>query len=124
MLGESSTGKTYQPVSLCFVVSKVFEKLVNNGMVDHVEKCGSFPDFQTGFRSSRSTGDLLTVVSERIAGAFNRYRATQAILLDLSENFDRVCMLVFFTNVSLMEFELIYFALLLLFSVISSFGRF
>ena len=124
MLGESSTGKTYQPVSLRFVVSKVFEKLANNGMVDHVEKCDSFPDFQSGFRSSRSTGDLLTVVSERIAGAFNRYRATQAILLDLSENFDRVCMLVFFTNVSLMEFELIYFALLLLFSVISSFGRF
>ena len=63
-------------------------------------------------------------MSERIAGAFNRYRATQAILLDLSENFDRVCMLVFFTNVSLMEFEPIYFAFLLLFSVISSFGRF
>ena len=30
----------------------------------------------TGFRSSRSTADLLTVVSDRIARAFNRSEAT------------------------------------------------
>ena len=28
-----------------FVVSKVFEKLVNNRVVDHLEKFGLFPDF-------------------------------------------------------------------------------
>ena len=28
------------------VVSKVFEKLVNNRIVDHLEKCGLFSDFQ------------------------------------------------------------------------------
>ena len=31
-----------------------------------------FSDFQCGFRSSQSTADLLTVVSDRIARAFNR----------------------------------------------------
>ena len=51
-------------VSLLSVVSKVFEKLVNNRIVDHLEKCGLFSDFQYGFRSSLSTADLLTVVSE------------------------------------------------------------
>ena len=40
--------------------------------LDHQEKCGLFSDFQYGFRSSQSTEDLLTVVSERIARAFNR----------------------------------------------------
>ena len=40
--------------------------------LDHLEKCGLFSDFQYGFRSSQSTEDLLTVVSERIARAFNR----------------------------------------------------
>ena len=54
------------------MVSKVFEKLVNYGIIDHLGKCGLFPDFQNGFRSSRSTVDLLTVVSDRIARAFNR----------------------------------------------------
>ena len=51
-VGESSTAKNYCPVSLLSVVSKVFEKLVNNRIVDHLEKCGLFSDFQCGFRSS------------------------------------------------------------------------
>ena len=38
-VGERSTGKNYCPVSLLFVVSKVFEKLINNRIVDHLEKC-------------------------------------------------------------------------------------
>ena len=72
------------------MVSKVFEKLVNNRIVDHLENCGLFSDFQYGFRSSRSTADLLTVVSDRIARAFNRSAATQAVALDISKAFDRV----------------------------------
>ena len=72
------------------MVSKVFEKLVNNRIVDHLEKCGLFSDFQYGFRSSRSTADLLTVVSDRIARAFNRSGATRAVALDISKAFDRV----------------------------------
>ena len=75
-VGERSTVKNYHPVSLLSVVSKVFEKLVNNRILDHLEKCGLFSDFQYGFRSSRSTADLLTVVSDTIARAFNRSGAT------------------------------------------------
>ena len=46
--------------------------------------------FQYGFRSSQSTADLLTVVSDRIVRAFNRPGATQAVSLDISKAFDRV----------------------------------
>ena len=49
-----------------------------------------FSDLQYGFRSPRSTADLLTVVSDRIARAFNRSRATRAVALDISKTFDRV----------------------------------
>ena len=41
-VGERSTAKNYRSVSLLSVVSKVFEKLVNNRIVDHLEKCGLF----------------------------------------------------------------------------------
>ena len=87
---ERSTAKNYRPVSLLSVVSKVFEKLVNNRIVDHPEKCGLFSGLQYGFRSSRSTADLLPVVSDRIARAFNRSGATRAVALDISKAFDRV----------------------------------
>ena len=43
--GKRSAAKNYHPVSLLFVVSKVFEKLVNNTNVDHLEKYGLFSDF-------------------------------------------------------------------------------
>ena len=89
-LGERSTAKSFHPVSLLSVVSKVFEKLINSRIVDPLEKCGLFSDFQYGFRSSGSTADLLTVVSDRIGRAFNRFRANQAVALDISKAFDRV----------------------------------
>ena len=60
-VGERSTAKNYRPLCLLSVVSKVFEKLVSNGIVDHLENCGLFSGFQYGFRSSRSTVDLLSV---------------------------------------------------------------
>ena len=67
------------------MISKVFEKHVNNQTVDHLEECGFFSDFQYSFRSYRSTADLLTVVSDRIARALNRSGATQAVALDISK---------------------------------------
>ena len=48
---ERSTAKNCCSVSLLSVVSKVFEKLVSNKIVEHLEKCGFFPNFQYGFRS-------------------------------------------------------------------------
>ena len=68
-VGDRFTTENYHPVSLVSVVSKVFEKLVNNRNVDHLEKCGLFSNFQYGLRSSVSTADLLTIVSDRITRA-------------------------------------------------------
>ena len=45
--GVERSAKDYHPVSL-----------VNNRIVDHLEKCGLFSNFQYGFRSSQSTADL------------------------------------------------------------------
>ena len=89
-VGERSTAKNYCPVSLLSVASKGFEKPVNNAIVDHLELCGLFSDFHYGFRSSQSTADLLTSVSDRITRAFNRSGDTRAVALDISKAFDRV----------------------------------
>ena len=39
-VGEKCLAKDYRPVSLLSVVSKVLEKLVNNRLVNHLEKWG------------------------------------------------------------------------------------
>ena len=89
--GKMSTAKNCCPVSLLSVVSKVFKKLANKKIVDHLEKCGVFSNFQYGLRSSQSTADLLKVASDRISRAFNMSGATQSTkALDISKVFDRV----------------------------------
>ena len=80
-VGERSTAKNYRPVSLLSLVSKVFEKLVNNRIVDHLEKCGLFSEFQYGFRSSQSTADLLTVASDRIPWTFRGYSSSSTLYI-------------------------------------------
>ena len=89
-VGERSAAKNYRLVTFLSVVRKVFDKLENDRIVDHLKKCGLFSDFQYGFRSSPSNADLIIIISDRIARAFNRTGATQAVALDLSNAFDRV----------------------------------
>ena len=56
-VGKRSTAKNYHSFILLSVVSKNFEKLADNTIVDHVEKCGLFSDFQHRLSSSQSTAD-------------------------------------------------------------------
>ena len=102
-VGERSTAKNCRPDSLLSVASKIFEKFVNNTIIghntiiDHLEKCGLLSDFQCGFRSSQSTADLLTVMSDRTARALTVLGFGMLVL-------------------GLMEFQVKYLALFLLFS--------
>ena len=88
-------------------------KTLNYRLVNHQEKCCLLSDFQYSFRSSWSTGNFLAAVSDRIAGTL--------IYPRLLTGFG---MLIFFRNVSLIEFQVRYLALFHLFSVIDSFKLF
>ena len=92
ILEESSTAKSYCPVNLFYVVSKVIEKLVNNRIVDHLDEQGLF-------LISSMADFILIVVSDRIAKAFNRSGAGADLIYPrLLEGF---VMLVFFANLVL-----------------------
>ena len=54
-VGERSSGQNYRTVSLLSLVGKVFENLVNNRIVDHLEKCVLFSDFQVFSINCRSS---------------------------------------------------------------------
>ena len=98
------------------VISKVFKNLVNNRIVNEF---GLFSYFQYGFRSSRSTSDILIFVSDGIPKAFIRSGATRAVALDIFNAFDMTCHAVFFTNLSHTKFYVRYLDFFL-FSVIDS----
>ena len=62
-------------------------QVVENRIVDHLEKCVLFSDFHYGYRSSRSTADLFKVVSDGISRAFNRSGAIRAVAPNISKAF-------------------------------------
>ena len=72
---QRSTAKNYHPVSLLSMVSRVLEKLVNNRILDYLEKFGLFliSCMVLGFLNQLQ---ILLVVSDTIARAFNRSGAT------------------------------------------------
>ena len=76
MLGKGLQLKTTALLIFSLWLVKYLKKLVNNRFANHLEKCGLFSDFQYGFSSSRSTADLLTIASDKIARAFNKSGAT------------------------------------------------
>ena len=65
---QKSMTKNCHSGNLFSVVSKVFEKLINNRFLEHLKKCGLFFDFQYGCGSSRSTSDLLKVYLVELLG--------------------------------------------------------
>ena len=124
-VGERSTAKNYHLVSLLSVVTKVFEKLVNNRIVDHLEKHGLF-----FFISSIVLGllDQLLIFSQFYLTELLGF-LTGLALLELwhfiyPKLWTGFGMLVFFTNLSLIKFQVRHLALFLLFSVIDDFKWF
>ena len=90
-VGERSTAKNYHPVSILSVASKVFKKLVNNRIVDHLEKCGLFSSSQYGFKSTRSTADFNNTgaVDMEMGGSFLEEKSSFKMLgLYLSSKLD------------------------------------
>ena len=121
---ERSKTKNYSPVSLLFVGSKVFEKLVNYSIIDQLDKCGPF------LISSMVLGllDQLLIFSWlyliELLGLLTGLRLLELWHLIYPRLLRGFGMLVFFTNLSLMEFQVRYLVLFLLFSVIDNFEWF
>ena len=88
MLGRSvMLKKSYCPVNLLYVVSKVVKNLViiTDWSIDRRDKCSLFSDFQYAFMLSRSAADLLQVASDRLSETFNKSDTIVAVVLDISK---------------------------------------
>ena len=95
-----------------------------NSIVDHLGKCGFLSDIRYGFKFSRSTADLLTVVLTELLGFIIGLELLQLFYLIYPKVSAGFGILIFFANSNLAEFQVGYFALFRLFSVTDSFGWF
>ena len=72
------------------IISKIFESILNKHIINYINANNLLSDVQYGFRSSRSTADVLTVISHRISKALDSTFDARAIALDISKAFDQV----------------------------------
>jgi len=89
-LVPKSDGKGVRPIALLPCLLKVFERMVYRKLQWTVETLFLLPEFQSGFRSSRSSIDNLVILTNRIHSAFLRKTSTVAVFLDIAEAFDNV----------------------------------
>lgn len=87
---SASDSASYRGVSLLSVLSKIFERVILQRFLKHIEENHLLPDFQFGFRAGHSTTQQIARVIQLIRSGFQQQLSTGMVLLDLSCAFDSV----------------------------------
>ena len=86
-----SNPESYRPVSLTCVLCKTLEHIVHSHIINHLEQQNILTDQQHGFRKKRSCETQLVKTVNDLVKTLNEKGQTDAILLDFSKAFDKVC---------------------------------
>jgi hypothetical protein len=82
--------KSYRPISLLPLISKLFEKLLLKRLKPIIEEKKLIPDHQFGFRQMHSTIDQVHRISDVIEQALEDKKICSAVFLDVAQAFDKV----------------------------------
>ena len=82
--------KSYRPISLLPILSKVFEKLFITPIQPILQSTQIIPDHQFGFRSKHSTIEQVHRITNIIHRAIENKQYCAAAFLDISQAFDEV----------------------------------
>ena len=80
----------YRPVSVLPVLSQVFERVLQNRLVEFLGDKGVLVPGQYGFRAGHSTAMAVLDMVEQIRGAWNRGNSALGVFIDLKKAFDTV----------------------------------
>ena len=87
---DSMSFNNYRPVSLLSTLSKVFEKIMYNRLLDFLEKHDILFKYQFGFRKKHSAYMALMVLTDKIIKCMENGESVIGIFLDFSKAFDTV----------------------------------
>ena len=84
--GDREDPGNYRGITLLIVVGKVFCKVLNNSLVQCLDREGVFYKGQAGFRVNRSCMDNVYSLNEIVQGRLREGKRTYAFFLDAYEN--------------------------------------
>ena len=88
--GSRSEVSNYRPISLLSCFSKIFEKIMQARLLDHLKSEKVLFDSQYGFRAGHSCEHALLEAQYHIRQALERKQVAALLLLDYSKAFDMV----------------------------------
>ena len=88
--GDWRTPSHFRPISILPYLSKIFEKIVYNRLIDHFSINNILTPLQFGFRKNVSTLDAIVHFTELIYNSLNNKESCLNILIDFSKAFDTV----------------------------------
>ena len=80
----------YRRISVLPLISKIYEKIVHNQMIDYLAQYNMLYKYQSDFRTKHSTDLSLFYLNEKILKGFNNGLFTGMILIDLQKAFDTI----------------------------------
>ncbi len=88
--GSKHLAANYRPVSLTSQICKVFESLMRDVIVQHLEDNELLKDSQHGFRKGRSCLTNLLTFLDRVSGCLDEGESVDVVFLDFAKAFDKV----------------------------------
>ena len=80
----------YRPISLLPLISKIFEKIVHDQMIDYLAQYNILYKYQSGFRTKHSTDLCLSYLNDKTLKGFDNGLFTRMVLIDLQKAFDTI----------------------------------
>ena len=88
--GKRTACENYRPISLTSQVCKMFEAMIRDSLVAHLEKHALIRASQHGFRKGHSCLSNLLCFLDKVTSCVNEGRSADAIYLDFAKAFDKV----------------------------------
>ena len=96
--GDRSIPENYRPISLTSISCKLLEHIIYSNIMKHLKKFNILSDAQHGFRQGRSCESQLITTTTDFINSIDKKGHIDAILLDFSKAFDKVCHPSFFSK--------------------------
>jgi hypothetical protein len=88
--GNRDNVSNYRPISVLPSISKIIEKIINNRLINYLDKFNLLSNAQYGFRRGISTVEAISSLTSLIVNNVDKNKKCLAVFLDIKKAFDTV----------------------------------